>query len=53
VFQLFNACPHTELKGTFRHGHVTDDVITPNLQKVCISWQAFFHVMKQRPGLQN
>ena len=39
VFQLFNACPHTEIKRTFRHGHEIDDVIALSLQKKIIAGQ--------------
>jgi len=43
AFQLFNACPHTEIKPSFRHVYMTDDMVTSNLQQISISWQ----------GLQN
>ena len=40
---MFNTCPHTEIKCTSRPGHITDAVITLNLQKYlfygkCFSW---------------
>jgi len=42
AFQFFNICPHKEIKRTFRHGYVTDDIITPSLQKISISGQELF-----------
>ena len=39
---LFNASPHTKIKRTFRHGYMTDDLITLTLQKIYISWQELF-----------
>ena len=40
---MFNTCPHTEIKCTSKPGHMTDDVITLNLQNYlfygkCFSW---------------
>ena len=36
-FQLFNACPYTELNRNFRHDHVTDDAQPPGLQ----NWNSY------------
>ena len=37
VFQFFNVCHYTELKGNFGHGHVIDNALAPGLQ----NWHSY------------